>query len=89
MLMGPDQLVAGVEHNWAPLQMELVHGRRAGEDLELQGMSAFALRDGDVFHTYSAYSRGVDVLWTVYQWLDRAPLGRNESGPWQARHDEY
>jgi predicted dithiol-disulfide oxidoreductase (DUF899 family) len=53
------------------------------------GMSAFALRDGVVFHTYSAYGRGVDGLWGMYSWLDRAPLGRNESGIWWRRHDEY
>jgi predicted dithiol-disulfide oxidoreductase (DUF899 family) len=82
-----DQLRAGAEHNWAPVQADLIHGHREDEDLELQGMSAFALSGGQVFHTYSAYARGVDALWTIYQWLDRAPLGRNESGPWQARHD--
>jgi predicted dithiol-disulfide oxidoreductase (DUF899 family) len=54
-----------------------------------QGMSAFALEDGDVFHTYSAYARGVDVLWGMFQWLDRAPKGRNESGRWYKLHDEY
>ena len=53
------------------------------------GMSAFALEDGVVFHTYSAYGRGVDALWGMYPWLDRAPLGRNESGIWWRRHDEY
>ena len=53
------------------------------------GMSAFALEDGAVYHTYSAYSRGIDGLWGMYQWLDRAPLGRNESGMWWRRHDEY
>jgi predicted dithiol-disulfide oxidoreductase (DUF899 family) len=53
------------------------------------GMSAFALEDGVVYHTYSAYSRGLDGLWGMYQWLDRAPLGRNESGHWFRRHDEY
>ena len=53
------------------------------------GMSAFALEDGVVYHTYSAYERGIDVLWGMYQWLDRAPLGRNESGFWWRRHDEY
>jgi len=37
---------------------------------ERPGMSAFALEDGVVFHTYSAYSRGVDGLWGMYQWLD-------------------
>jgi predicted dithiol-disulfide oxidoreductase (DUF899 family) len=53
------------------------------------GVSAFALQDGAVYHTYSAYSRGLDGLWGMYQWLDRAPLGRNESGHWWRRHDEY
>ncbi|MBS1955335.1 MAG: DUF899 domain-containing protein [Cyanobacteria bacterium SZAS-4] len=53
------------------------------------GMSAFALEDGIVYHTYSTYSRGVDGLWNMYQWLDRAPLGRNETGLWFRRHDEY
>jgi predicted dithiol-disulfide oxidoreductase (DUF899 family) len=53
------------------------------------GMSAFALEDGVVFHTYSAYGRGVDGVWGMYAWLDRAPRGRNESGIWWRRHDEY
>jgi len=55
------------------------------------GMSAFALEDGTVYHTYSAYSRGLDGLWGMYRWPDRAPLGRNEdgSGFWGRRHDEY
>ena len=53
------------------------------------GMSAFALEDGVVYHTYSAYARGLDALWGMYQWLDRAPRGRNETGVWWRRHDEY
>jgi predicted dithiol-disulfide oxidoreductase (DUF899 family) len=53
------------------------------------GMSAFARRDDTVYHTYSTYARGLDVLWGMYQWLDRAPLGRNEAGMWWRRHDEY
>jgi predicted dithiol-disulfide oxidoreductase (DUF899 family) len=53
------------------------------------GMSAFALEDGIVYHTYSSYARGLDGLWGMYQWLDRAPRGRNEKGPWWRRHDEY
>jgi predicted dithiol-disulfide oxidoreductase (DUF899 family) len=53
------------------------------------GMSAFAREDSVVYHTYSAYSRGLDGLWSMYQWLDRAPKGRNETGPWWRRHDEY
>ena len=53
------------------------------------GLSAFVLKDGVVYHTYSTYSRGLDGLWGMYQWLDRAPLGRNEAGIWWRRHDEY
>jgi len=53
------------------------------------GVSGFVLEDGVVYHTYSAYERGLDGLWGMYQWLDRAPLGRNEDGFWWRRHDEY
>ena len=56
---------------------------------ERPGMSAFALEDGIVYHTYSTYARGLDGLWGMYQWLDRAPKGRNETGIWWRRHDEY
>jgi len=56
---------------------------------ERPGMSAFALEDGVVYHTYSTYARGLDGLWGMYQWLDRAPKGRNETGVWWRRHDEY
>jgi len=62
---------------------------------EAPGMSAFALDDGRVYHTYSAYARGLDGLWGMYQWLDRAPRGRNEERAPDAplnffrRHDEY
>ena len=53
------------------------------------GLSAFVLEDGIVYHTYSTYSRGLDGLWGMFQWLDRAPRGRNETGVWWHRHDEY
>jgi predicted dithiol-disulfide oxidoreductase (DUF899 family) len=53
------------------------------------GMSAFVLEDGVVYHAYSTYARGLDGLWGMYQWLDRAPKGRNETGVWWRRHDEY
>jgi predicted dithiol-disulfide oxidoreductase (DUF899 family) len=56
---------------------------------ESPGMSAFALEDGVVYHTYSAFARGVDAMWGMYQWLDRAPKGRNETGIWFRRRDEY
>lgn len=56
---------------------------------ERPGMSAFAIQGDTVYHTYSAYARGLDGLWSMYQWLDRAPLGRNEQGVWWRRRDEY
>ena len=57
---------------------------------ERPGMSAFVLEEGIVYHTYSAYARGLDGLWGMYQWLDRAPKGRNEaSGYWLRHRDKY
>jgi predicted dithiol-disulfide oxidoreductase (DUF899 family) len=56
---------------------------------ERPGMSAFVLEDGVIYHTYSTYARGLDGLWGMFQWLDRAPGGRNETGIWWRRHDEY
>ena len=56
---------------------------------ERPGMSAFVLEDGVVYHTYSTYARGLDGLWGMHQWLDRAPKGRNETSTWWRRHDEY
>jgi predicted dithiol-disulfide oxidoreductase (DUF899 family) len=73
------EIAAGVGTDWATYTREA------------PGMSAFALEDGVVYHTYSAYARGLDGLWGMYQWLDRAPKGRNEKGTgiWFRRHDEY
>ncbi|HXI84800.1 MAG TPA: thioredoxin family protein [Verrucomicrobiae bacterium] len=70
------------------------HAAMTGTDVatytrERPGMSAFVLEDGVVYHTYSTYARGLDGLWGMYQWLDRAPKGRNEAGIWWRRHDEY
>ncbi|HWK09387.1 MAG TPA: DUF899 domain-containing protein [Vicinamibacterales bacterium] len=56
---------------------------------ERPGMSAFVLEDGVIYHTYSTYARGLDGLWGMYQWLDRAPKGRNENGLWWRHHDRY
>lgn len=56
---------------------------------ERPGLSAFVLEDGIVYHTYSSYARGLDGLWGMYQWLDHAPKGRNETGVWWRRRDEY
>ncbi|RUM00210.1 DUF899 domain-containing protein [Rhizobium chutanense] len=53
------------------------------------GVSAFELIGGSVYHSYSSYARGLDGLWGMYQWLDRAPKGRNETGIWWRHHDSY
>jgi predicted dithiol-disulfide oxidoreductase (DUF899 family) len=98
------QLEGRVEYNYrreAPLKLPaggdegpVAFARVSGTDVgtytrERPGLSAFALEDGVVHHTYSTYSRGVDALWGMYQWLDRAPKGRNDTGLWWRRHDEY
>ena len=56
---------------------------------ERPGLSAFVLEDGTVYHSYSAFARGLDGLWGAYQWLDRAPKGRNEPTYWWRHHDKY
>jgi len=101
----PEQLREGGAYNFAPLgdrsallevdsgplfETAAGTGASLAEFLqEMPGMSAFALSDGTVYHTYSAYARGLDGLWGAYQWMDRAPLGRHgDEGAW-VRHDEY
>jgi len=92
----------GYEYNYRPgAAMQLSgnerpsgHAAMCGTNLptylrERPGMSALTVENGVVYHTYSTYSRGLDGLWGMYQWLDRAPLGRNETGAWWSRHDEY
>jgi predicted dithiol-disulfide oxidoreductase (DUF899 family) len=91
-----------VEYNYRTVDFRPAEGSpelaefasRVGTDFatyrrEGPGVSAFALEHGVVYRTYSAYERGFDGLWAMYQWLDRAPLGRNETGFWWRRHDEY
>jgi predicted dithiol-disulfide oxidoreductase (DUF899 family) len=106
-----EQQRSGVgEYNYAPYSLRIPDGADSGPladwaattgtdwptyAAERPGMSSFVLDEGVVYHTYSAYARGLDGLWGMYQWLDRAPLGRNEAatpdGPlnWFRRHDEY
>jgi predicted dithiol-disulfide oxidoreductase (DUF899 family) len=98
----PEQQRAGIEYNFKKepgwkgggagdvLKMAALAGTDVGTYIrERPGMSAFALEDGVAYHTYSAYARGLDGLWGMYPWLDRAPLGRNESGIWWKHHDSY
>jgi predicted dithiol-disulfide oxidoreductase (DUF899 family) len=59
---------------------------------ELPGISVFFRDDnGDIFHTYSSYARGGDILIGAHNFLDLTPRGRNEDGTmnWMKRHDEY
>ena len=56
---------------------------------EKPGLSAFVLEDGAAYHTYSTYARGLDGLWGMFQWLDRAPRGRNQQNVWWRHHDRY
>ncbi|MFS2023142.1 DUF899 domain-containing protein [Massilia sp. CT11-137] len=99
------QREGGIEYNYRrepPLPLPLRDGTgpaalqavSTGTDLatytrERPGLSAFVQEDGVVYHTYSTYARGLDALWGMYPWLDRAPKGRNEKGVWWRRHDEY
>ncbi|MGO8831862.1 MAG: DUF899 domain-containing protein [Roseiarcus sp.] len=83
----PDALAAGeVVYNFAPIKTSMT---------ELPGISVFARdADGAVFHTYSCYARGLDMLNGAYQYLDLAPKGRDEAAlpygmAWVRRHDEY
>ena len=98
-----EQQDEGFEYNYQekpPLPAEMPaepdsHAGMCGVDWrtfmsDMPGMSAFVMENGEIYHTYSTYGRGLDVLWGAYQWLDRAPLGRNEpGGPWWKRRYEY
>ena len=80
------------EHSWSQRFAAMAGTDRATYGREAPGVSAFVLENGIVYHTYSAFARGVDGLWNLYQWLDRAPRGRNESfdaEPWLRHHDRY
>jgi len=93
----PEAVMKRTLPEWRQLGAETPVGQIAastGTDVatylrERPGMSAFALRDGKVYHTYSTFARGLDGLWGMYQWLDRAPLGRNEHGVWWRHRDMY
>jgi predicted dithiol-disulfide oxidoreductase (DUF899 family) len=62
-------------------------------DSQREGVSVFYKdKTGKVFHTYSTYARGIDMLNTAYNYLDLTPKGRDENGQgqfWVRRHDEY
>jgi predicted dithiol-disulfide oxidoreductase (DUF899 family) len=83
-----ESVAQGQLHNFLPLEGWMVDPSNL--PFEGPGMSAFALEDGAVYHTYSAYTRGLDALWNMWQWLDRTPKGRDEGDySWFQRHDKY
>jgi predicted dithiol-disulfide oxidoreductase (DUF899 family) len=80
-----EQIETGVMYNYT---------RQPTPEREMQGTSVFCMGgDGRPFHTYSTYSRGIDILNTAYNYLDYVPKGRAEEGKapqwWVRRHDEY
>jgi predicted dithiol-disulfide oxidoreductase (DUF899 family) len=82
-----ESVAKGGSYNFRPLEGWQVDP--SNMPYEGPGMSAFA-RDGAVYHTYSAYARGLDALWNMWHWLDRSPIGRNEGDlSWLRRHDQY
>ena len=82
----PEEIASGeVNYNYARGPFPLT---------EAPGLSVFYRREDDVYHTYSAYARGLDPLIGVYQWLDLTPIGRDEEGlaytmEWVRHHDRY
>jgi predicted dithiol-disulfide oxidoreductase (DUF899 family) len=103
-----EQLREGAEYNYRFVEFQPILDAAAGtpfEELaastgttpagymtEAPALSAFALEDGVVYHTYSTYARGAELILGFYPFLDRAPKGRNEGDPpefWIRRHDEY
>ena len=86
----PSKSLEGAPDDDTPALMAAATGTdRAGYLRQQPGVSAFAMEDGVIYHTYSGYARSLDALWGMYQWLDRAPRGRNETGWWWKRNDEY
>jgi len=81
-----DQLAGGeVDYNYA---------RKKTSSTDLPGISVFYKQGNDVFHTYSCFGRGIDMMNTAYQYLDLVPRGRDEASPpgpmsWLRRRDEY
>jgi predicted dithiol-disulfide oxidoreductase (DUF899 family) len=79
----PEQIAKG--------ETDYNYGTTPYAHVDLPGTSVFAKDGGQVFHTYSSYSRGGELLLGAFNWLDLTPKGRNETGTmnWVRRHDEY
>ena len=81
----PEELNAGeVQYNYRPIQWS---------GTEAPGISVFVKEDGQIYHTYSTYERGLDMLNVAYHYMDLVPKGRDEdedgAGSWVHRRDEY
>jgi predicted dithiol-disulfide oxidoreductase (DUF899 family) len=84
-----DESVAPVEYNYKDKATLVEKGTPWYVEGEWQGLSVF-LRDGDdVYHTYSAYERGIDALVNTYSYLDLTPLGRQAHVTQFSLHDAY
>jgi predicted dithiol-disulfide oxidoreductase (DUF899 family) len=90
----PEQVAPFLQGELGPLPMMAADCGTdpAGFMEEGPGLSTFAISDGAVYHTYSTYQRGLEVLMGYYPLLDRTAKGRDEGSPpvpWMRRHDEY
>lgn len=98
-----DESVAPIEYNYLTKEELVQQGVPvdSGKSMEVPGVSAF-LHDGDrIFHTYTTYARGTDILIGMFNYLDLTALGRQEDweqppgrsdgngSTWLRRHDEY
>jgi predicted dithiol-disulfide oxidoreductase (DUF899 family) len=87
-----DESVAPVEYNYVTKAEVEARGERWQLGPEQPGTSVFLAEDGAIFHTYSSYARGGDLLIGTYNYLDLTPLGRQEDGPGNhefLHHDKY
>jgi len=88
-----DAARGSVEYNYADAEALHRAGKLWSTKGELSGLSVFLRDSDDVFHTYSTYQRGLDLLLNTYNYLDLTPLGRQEDGEpaqgWIRHHDRY
>ncbi|PKS11284.1 hypothetical protein jhhlp_003046 [Lomentospora prolificans] len=75
-----DESVAPIEYNFATKEELLKKGQPVSTFNELPGLSVFFKQNGEIYHSYSSYSRGLDKLLGTLQLLDLTPLGRQDHG---------
>ncbi len=88
-----DEAAGSVEYNYENTALLKQAGEIPDSKGELPGLSVFFRNDESIFHTYSTYQRGLDLLLNTYNYLDLTPLGRQESKKtimsWVRHHDKY